>query len=170
MSPRKKGEIEKEILSRLKKSYEKKYKKQDEIFEIRDSNKTYLVKYDGEKYDGKTIYHDWEDENPVNLKKGEKIFNVYNKNEVNQYGYSKKSIHDDGTGLPVKYTQKSGLMFFPNDGGDGTRKKKRNKRKAPRKAKRKALRKATRKAKRKATRKAKRKATKKQTVKRKKRR
>ena len=112
MSPKKKNEIEREILSRLKKTYEKKSKKTDEIFEIKDGDKTYLVKYDGEKYDGKTIYHDWEEENPVNLKEGEKIFNVYNKNEVNKYGYSKKSIHDDGTGLPVKYTKKKRFDVF----------------------------------------------------------
>ena len=84
MSPKKKNEIEREILSRLKKTYEKKSKKTDEIFEIKDGDKTYLVKYDGEKYDGKTIYHDWEEENPVNLKEGEKIFNVYNKKRSKQ--------------------------------------------------------------------------------------
>ena len=146
MSRKKKEEIEREIFTSLKKTMKntikKTRKKKDENFEIKDGNKTYLVKYEGDRYDGETIYHDWEDENPVKLKEGEKIFNVYNKNEVNKHGYSERSIQDDGTGLPVKYTKKKGLMFFPND--DGGKVKRRTKRKRKRKRKRKTKRKTKR--------------------------
>ena len=35
---------------------------------------------------------------------------MYNKNEVNKYGFNQKCIQDDGTGLPVSYTKKKGLQ------------------------------------------------------------
>ena len=148
MSPKKINEMEKELYTRLisnmKKSIKKKTKGDRENFEIKDGNKTYLIKYEGETYDGETIYHDWEEENPVKLKKGEKIYNVYNKNEVNKYGYVERSIQDDGTGLPAKYTKKKGLMFFPNDEG-GIIKKTKKRRKKSKTRKRKKRKSKTRK-------------------------
>jgi len=121
-SPKSKKEINKEIMNRLKNKMKKSVKSRkkmknikEDVFDVPQYGTAYIAKFEGELHDGKTIYLDDENEKKVDFKKGDKIYTVYNKNEVNKHGFTKRSIRTDGDALPIKWNPKKGFVFYPYD-------------------------------------------------------